>query len=115
MKQFNLEAAKAGAQVITRDKRKARIICFDRASSSGKYPLVVLIEYCEDEQPIAYTMNGESRIIPNDDLFMAPVKEERWINVYPGSTEAILWPSEAKANSQAGELRIACIKIEYEG
>ena len=114
MKPFNLEAAKAGAQVITRDGRKARIVCFDRASSSGKYPLVVLIESCEDELPLAYTMNGESRIIPNDDLFMAPVKEERWVNIYPGDYENCMHKSEKIANAKASENRIACIKIEYE-
>ena len=30
LKPFDLEAAKAGAKVITRDGRPVRIICFDR-------------------------------------------------------------------------------------
>lgn len=44
MKPFDLEAAKAGKPVCTRDGRKARIICFDR---NWEYPIVALIE-CEN-------------------------------------------------------------------
>ena len=39
LKPFNLEAAKSGKPVCTRDGRKARIICFD---AEGNKPLIVL-------------------------------------------------------------------------
>lgn len=40
MKPFNLELAKQGHPVITRNGKKARIICFDRKGE----PIVALIE-----------------------------------------------------------------------
>lgn len=42
MKKFNLEEAKAGKPVITRDGSEARIICFDM--KNDLYPIVALIE-----------------------------------------------------------------------
>jgi len=41
MKRFNLEAARQGAPVCTRDGHKARIICFDRKEGQ---PIVALVE-----------------------------------------------------------------------
>lgn len=43
LKEFNLEAAKAGKPVCTRDGRKARIICFDTINKSN-YPIIALLE-----------------------------------------------------------------------
>lgn len=40
LKPFDLEAAKAGKPVCTRDGRKARIICFDRVNSKSILALV---------------------------------------------------------------------------
>ena len=45
MKPFDLEAAKTGAPVETRNGKPARIVCFDAA---GPEPLVVLLKN-EDE------------------------------------------------------------------
>lgn len=42
LKPFDLEAAKTGKPVCTRDGRKARIICFDKKDIN--YPIVALIE-----------------------------------------------------------------------
>ena len=41
LKEFNLEAAKSGKPVCTRDGRKARIICFD---AKGDKPIIALVE-----------------------------------------------------------------------
>lgn len=82
LKPFNLEAAKAGKPVCTRDGRKARIICFDR---NDLYPIVALIE-CEDGKEIigAYSKEGQTEIyeIKGTDLMMLPEKKEGWVNVY---------------------------------
>lgn len=42
-KPFNLEQAKAGKPVCTRDGRKARIICFN-AKTLCDYPIIALVE-----------------------------------------------------------------------
>lgn len=46
-KPFNLEQAKAGKPVYTRDGRKARIICFD-AKTLGDYPIIALVENADN-------------------------------------------------------------------
>lgn len=43
MKPFDLEKAKAGKPVVTRDGRPVRIICFNMVDNNGGYPLVALV------------------------------------------------------------------------
>lgn len=45
-KPFDLEAAKAGAKVVTRDGRQVRIICFDK--KDPQYPIVALVPETKD-------------------------------------------------------------------
>lgn len=47
MKPFDLEKAKAGAEVCTRDGRKVRIICTD---AKGNYPIVALVSSFNDKR-----------------------------------------------------------------
>jgi len=80
MKKFDLEAAKAGAPVVTRSGKKARILCFDR--ESVEYPIVALIG---GVSTLSFTETGlyDSFSGSNEnDLFMAPQKKEYWVNVY---------------------------------
>ena len=87
LKPFDLEAAKSGKPVCTRDGRKARIVCFD---AKGYRPIVALIEVdCEDdctpEDVFLFTDKGYyncSSIASDNDLMMLPEKKEGWINVY---------------------------------
>lgn len=69
MKPFDLEAAKRGAAVCTRDGRNARIICTDCRNRDS---VVALVNYGTFEKPRSYTARGE--YVPgshNDlDLFM---------------------------------------------
>lgn len=51
LKEFDLEAAKAGKPVCTRDGRKARIICFDAKCNK---PIVALIYDCNKETVLQY-------------------------------------------------------------
>ena len=80
LKPFDLEAAKSGKPVCTRDGRKARIICFDRNSNK---PIVALITTNDREYLTEYYCDG--RISHNssesNDLMMLPEKKEGWINV----------------------------------
>lgn len=84
LKPFDLEKAKAGARVVTRDGRNVRIICWDRVHTD--YPVVALVERKDEtkEDTETYTLDGacvegEKNSI---DLFMAPAIVEKWVNVY---------------------------------
>ena len=83
---FNLEAAKAGKPVYTRDGRKARIICFDRKGDIC--PIIALVEENGMEVTKSYDMNGRANYknADNYDLMMLPEKKEMWINIYEGTT-----------------------------
>lgn len=59
-KNFDLEAAKAGKPVCTRNGKKARIVCFDRKSML--YPILALIQWYDDielEEISSYTADGK--------------------------------------------------------
>lgn len=67
MKQFDLEAAKNGAPVCTRDGRKARIICFDRKTEFDT--IVALVEDKGIEWTTTCDKNGrfiQTKEHPND-------------------------------------------------
>jgi hypothetical protein len=60
MKEFNLEEAKEGKPVCTRDGRNARIVCFDL---KGTYPIMALLESISSEgniveNPAVYYSDG---------------------------------------------------------
>lgn len=83
LKPFDLEAAKDGKPVCTRDGRKARIICFD---AKGKQPIIALLEREKTDEEIiqTYSMNGryyEFRKEDHRDLMMLPEKKTGWINI----------------------------------
>lgn len=85
-KPFNLEQAKAGKPVCTRDGHKARIICFD-AKISDNYPIIALVESIENpgsESLYSYSHEGGYResSISELDLVMISEKKEGWINIY---------------------------------
>ena len=81
LKPFNLEAAKAGKPICTRDGRKARIICFD---AKGNYPIIALIDNTTKETDLHYTLSGRAHVYTEADydLMMLPEKKEGWVNVY---------------------------------
>ena len=83
-KPFDLEAAKAGKPVCTRDGRKVRILCYDL--KGAEYPIVALVEAHDylDESISTYDRNGRfdhDRENKND-LMMLSWKKEGWVNVY---------------------------------
>lgn len=82
MKEFDINLAKQGKPVCTRDGRKVRIICFDRGINK---PIVALIECGNSEEVLqCYYDNGRCccDVTSDYDLMMLPDKKERWINVY---------------------------------
>lgn len=118
MKPFNLEEAKAGKPVCTRDGRNARIICFDLKHEY--FPIVALIDdgdrelvsrFCADGR-IYYRQNGCTEM----DLFMAHEKHEGWINIYKGRVCSPILDSErsARGAGMGNDDYITTLKIEWE-
>lgn len=60
MKDFDLEAAKRGAAVCTRDGKPVRILCFNRAGSM--YPIIALRTIGESEAFSSYTEDGGEHV-----------------------------------------------------
>ncbi len=122
LKPFDLEAAKAGKPVCTRDGRKARIICFDAKCNK---PIVALIYDCNKETVLQYLENGRFFVdqIDKYDLMMFPQKKEGWVNVYKSYNVgkkipcmASIYPTkeEAKKSSVVGFDYVDTVKIEWE-
>ena len=95
LKPFDLQKAKEGKPVCTRDGRKARIICFDRIDSTGcNLTIVALIQVDETEVLQLYHDNGKCDAKADLDLMMLPEKKEGWakirkdINLYDTKEEA---------------------------
>ena len=55
LKPFNLEAAKAGGEVVNRLGEKVRLLCYD---AMGGYPIIGLIYSDNEEIPVGFTSSG---------------------------------------------------------
>ena len=112
LKPFDLEAAKAGKPVCTRDGRKARIICFDLKNE--EYPIVAAIGNDSSETLLCYTINGEivkDNYKSDKDLMMLPEKRKGWINIHQYDVYKTKEEAEAKVFDKANYL--TTIEIEY--
>lgn len=126
LKPFDLEAAKAGKPVCTRDGRKARIICFDYKGDYNAYPILALIstinsrgvpseiiaKYTEDGRYVKY-----NNVEYNEDLMMLPQKKEGWVNVY-NSLGVITfshnpYDTKEEAMKDKGKYYVDTVKIEW--
>ena len=85
LKPFDLEAAKSGKPVCTRDGRKARIICFD--AKCADTPIVALVSRNDGEILLRHYKDGKLSVNKDSDadLMMSPEKKEGWVNVYKGN------------------------------
>ena len=80
LKPFDIQKAKEGRPVCTRDGRKARIIAFDR---KGFRAIVGLVDDGDKETLMLYDEAGRSiGDVSEFDLMMPPEKKEGWVNVY---------------------------------
>lgn len=86
LKPFDLEAAKEGKPVCTRDGRKARIICFDL--KNNVCPIVAAVEENNNMEVLYhYDTKGLNCYKKSEiDLMMLPEKKEGWINIYNADT-----------------------------
>lgn len=117
LKPFDLQAAKSGKPVCTRDGRKARIICFDRRLfyKNVSYPILALVE-CSDGEDDVCGYNEKGKVLIEDgaeykdDLMMLPEKKEGWVNVSKFSVFA----SKEEALSHKTYDIINTIKVSWE-
>lgn len=124
MKQFNLEEylKNPSKRVVTRDGRKARIICTD---AKGKYPIVALIETFDGTIEDAYGFKKNGHAYEDDadcprDLFFVSKKLEGWVNLYK-DVDNSTYPgniydskAEAKKEIDKNDDYVTTIKIEWE-
>jgi hypothetical protein len=118
MKEFNLEAAKNGDPLITRDGRRARIITFD---AKGNYPIVALIEYSDSESSASFDYQG--RYLKNKesslDLFIDKAAHVGFVNIYRNEVNITAGRvfdtfDSAKEHGQIKEGYIATVRICWE-
>ena len=124
LKPFDIQKAREGKPVSTRDGHKARIICFDYNGETGDYPIVALVHYNKGnkcyERVLKYTSDGMFNKYGDcqhdDDLMMLPEKKEGWINLYKWSTPIYKSEEEAKAcvGSEKMNEYIASVKVQWE-
>ncbi|WP_042298993.1 hypothetical protein [Paraburkholderia kururiensis] len=124
MKPFDLEAAKRGEPLVTRDGRKAVFIAhvpeFDKA-----HRVVCRIERIAS--PVTYYEDGRAlhREPNGSDLFMAPKKQTVYLNVYGNSglfaqrnNSAAVFQTKAdaqiNADNNAAGIVVRAVPIEIE-
>lgn len=111
LKEFNLEAAKAGKPVCTRDGRKARIICFDL--NNKNFPIVAIINCDTEENAYQYDIDGVCDEHDNNlNLMMSPEKKEGWIIIHKEAIYDKETAEKIARETTANVIRIQ--KIEWE-
>jgi hypothetical protein len=124
MKPFNLEEAKAGKPVCTRDGRAARILCFDMVGT--EYPLAALVtnKGSGDETIFTYgVVDGSINKLPSNalDLMMATTTKSKtvYLNLYTNGANAVHSREDdallmSAAPSSAALVRAYPVTIEWE-
>lgn len=123
MKPFDLEAAKAGKPVCTRNGYEARIVCFD-FHDFDKLCMVVAYKKGEVENLMFYDFDGKCRGegMENYDLMMVTERKTGWINIYPSTDpkydafvgSGIVYKTKEEALSKATVYTLATIEIDWE-
>lgn len=87
MKPFNIELAKSGYSVCTRDGRPVRILCYDFISLNNT-PIIGLVKFSEDQEEIVCFMeNGrfsewDGKGHPLDLMMMDTKNIKGYMNIY---------------------------------
>lgn len=118
LREFDIEAAKAGKPICTRNGRKARIVCFDRV---GEYPILALVENNGKENVYYYRNSGkdDEDFEKDYDLMMLPEKKKGFINIYRNDKMFSCSPTPYKTSGEAFNGRkqqsyLTTIKVEFE-
>ena len=118
LKPFDIQKAREGKPVCTRDGRKVRVLCYD-FKQNEEYPILVAVEDKDGkERAMLYSNGGISEIYKsrNYELAMLLEKKERWVNVYKGGLlNTKYYSSKEEAVSKASQTDyIDTVKIEWE-
>lgn len=116
LKPFDIQKAREGKPVYTRDGRKARILCYD-FKQNEEYPILVAVENKDGKEcALLYSNDGISEMYKssNNELAMLPEKKEGWVNIYKEGVDQYIYNNEKAALSRRGSDCIATIKIEWE-
>ena len=118
MKQFNLEEylKNPSRKVITRNRLPVKIHC---TNFNGPTPIIAEIN---SRYSTSFFENGRHSKLAesSQDLFFAPEKYERWINIYKESKENVYFgdpyfsEKEAKDNINSSANCVATVKVEWE-
>lgn len=120
-KPFDLEAAKAGAPVCTRNGRPARIICTDFRDKD--YPIVALIAHSYGSESITlHTLDGHFYTDGREaygDLVMPVNMRMGWVNIYKRGDDRYAGDvysskKEAEAAITEKDQHVATICVEWE-
>ena len=115
LKPFDIQKAREGKPVCTRDGRNVRIIAFD---AKGEHPIIALVTDGVQESPYNYTKAGyyfDESIETMADLMMLPEKKEGWVNVYKGGLlDKKSYPTKKEAFDKASPTDyVDTIKINW--
>lgn len=121
LKPFNIDEARAGKPVYTRDGRKVRIVCFDM--ENDVYPILALIS-TNNQRGVPYEIMGnytkdgkivkDSAIEHNGDLMMVADKKEGYVNIYKSVNTIFQTEEEAKSHKDDFSNYVKTVKIEME-
>lgn len=116
LKPFDIQKAREGKPVCTRDGRKARIIAFDakRKDEKNIIALVPSKDYPGFEDLIAYPNNGNyyGGHENDGDLMMLTERKRGWVNVYKSQIHDTL--ESAKEGHKGTIDYIKTIRVEWE-
>lgn len=124
MKPFDLEKAKAGAPVCTREGFRARIVCFD--ADNDRFPIVALVKDSDSskEFPMSLTEKGrfsDGEADSSKDLFMVVEKKDGWMNIYKKTGQVMnssIYSTKEEAMFKINKDRdityIDTVKVEWE-
>lgn len=115
MKPFDLEAAKAGAPLVTRDGESVRFVAHVPDARETTRLIVVkpdgcLLSFCEDGKRSCSPDDGKNYL----DLFMATVKRTVYVNFYnDGSAKHYDNPQMATMHASPAAIAVA-VPVEIE-
>ena len=117
MKPFDIEQAKAGKPVQTRNGQDAEILRFDLRGGNS---MLVIIKAEDHDYVATYAESGNfvnPKYEDKYDLFMKPETKEGWVAVFnDGKSISTIYDTKEKAESIGGTYPnfVAVAKIEWE-
>ena len=103
--------------VQTRDGRKARILCTDKASET--HPIIAEVFREGDDSSVHIYMDSGMYVdgaTHELDLINIPEKHVRYINFYDDDITGTTMKYKSRADADANAIpdRLACVRVEYE-